>query len=64
MRGVPLVLLVTVSIAGAEDWKRFRGPNGSGVPASTEFPAEFDRQKNLVWRTPVREGKSSPEGVS
>jgi outer membrane protein assembly factor BamB len=60
MRTVSAVLLLVASIVGAEDWDRFRGPNGSGVSASTGFPTEFSKQKNLVWRTPVRQGKSSP----
>jgi outer membrane protein assembly factor BamB len=60
MRTVSAVLLLVASIVGAEDWDRFRGPNGSGVSASTGFPTEFGKQKNLLWRTPVRQGKSSP----
>jgi outer membrane protein assembly factor BamB len=59
-REVFLALLL-VSFAGfAEDWTRFRGPNGSGVSKDTGFPAEFGKEKNLIWRTPVRFGKSSP----
>ena len=46
--------------ANAEDWTRFRGPNGSGVSNDTGFPTEFGKDKNLVWRTPVKPGKSSP----
>jgi outer membrane protein assembly factor BamB len=44
----------------AEEWSRFHGPNGSGVSKDTNFPAEFSKEKNLLWRTPVRAGKSSP----
>jgi outer membrane protein assembly factor BamB len=46
--------------AGAQEWTRFRGPNGSGVSTDSGFPTEFNKSKNLVWRTPVRPGKSSP----
>jgi outer membrane protein assembly factor BamB len=46
--------------ADADDWPRFRGPNGSGVSQSTGMPAEFGPTKNLVWRTPVPFGRSSP----
>ena len=46
--------------ATAQEWTRFRGPNGSGISNATGFPTEFNRSKNLVWRTPVRPGKSSP----
>ena len=44
----------------AEEWTRFRGPNGSGVSPDTGFPVEFAKNKNVAWRTPVRPGKSSP----
>jgi len=56
---LPLPLLLH-SLASSEDWTRFRGPNGSGVSKDTGFPAEFGRGKNVIWRTPVRPGKSSP----
>jgi outer membrane protein assembly factor BamB len=62
MKRCPLRIAVflLVSAAGAEEWTRFRGPNGSGVSHDTGFPTEFGREKNLLWRTPVRSGKSSP----
>jgi outer membrane protein assembly factor BamB len=44
----------------AQEWTRFRGPNGSGISTDTGFPTEFSKSKNLVWRTSVRSGKSSP----
>jgi outer membrane protein assembly factor BamB len=55
-----LAIVLCVLFASAEDWTRFRGPNGSGVSNDTGFPVEFDKTKNIVWRTPVRPGKSSP----
>ena len=48
------------SLVQSEDWSRFRGPNGQGISTATGFPVEFNRTKNLVWRTPLRPGKSSP----
>ena len=59
-RSFRIAVFLLVSAAGAEEWTRFRGPNGSGVSHDTGFPAEFGREKNLRWRTPVRPGKSSP----
>ena len=59
-RHLRIALLLSVSAAGAEEWTRFRGPNGSGVSNDTGFPTEFGKDKNLLWRTPVRPGKSSP----
>ncbi len=46
--------------AFAEEWSQFRGPNGSGVSASTGLPAEFGPDKNVVWKTPLPPGHSSP----
>jgi outer membrane protein assembly factor BamB len=51
--------VLTLTAAGQE-WPRFRGPNGSGISTDTGFPTEFGKNKNLIWRTPVRAGKSSP----
>ncbi len=42
------------------DWPRFRGPNGSGVSESIGLPVEFGPNKNVVWKTPLPEGHSSP----
>jgi outer membrane protein assembly factor BamB len=57
---VPIALAVVLTTVDAEDWTRFRGPNGSGVSKDTGFPIQFGKDKNAVWRTPVRRGKSSP----
>lgn len=57
---LPLAFALTLFAASAEDWTRFRGPNGSGVSKDTGFPTEFSRTQNVRWRTPVRPGKSSP----
>ncbi len=44
----------------AGDWSRFRGPDGSGVDTAKGYPTEFGGGKNIVWRSEVRPGKSSP----
>ncbi len=44
----------------AEDWPQFRGPNGSGVSASTGLPVEFGPGKNVIWKTALPPGHSSP----
>jgi outer membrane protein assembly factor BamB len=46
--------------AVGEGWNRFRGPNGSGVSTDKGFPTVFGKDKNIDWRTSVRQGKSSP----
>ena len=55
-----LILLLAALAAPAEEWSRFRGPNGTGISPDKGFPVEFSAAKNLLWRTPVRAGKSSP----
>jgi len=57
---VQLALVVLSFPAPGEDWTRFRGPNGSGVSKDKGFPVEFGKEKNVIWRTVVRAGKSSP----
>ncbi len=42
------------------DWNRFRGPNGSGVSAARGLPTEFGPDTNVVWKTEVPRGHSSP----
>src|SRR5579862_2071612 len=59
MKTLPALLALT-TFAAASDWTRFRGPNGSGVNETTGLPAEFGPQQNLVWRTPLPPGHSSP----
>jgi outer membrane protein assembly factor BamB len=41
-------------------WSRFRGPNGNGIANTTGLPAEFGPEKNVVWKTAVPPGHSSP----
>lgn len=54
------LLFLLAPFTFAEEWQRFRGPNGSGISTDTGFPSEFGVDKNIVWKTPVRPGKSSP----
>ena len=62
MRFAAVFLLLTVpspqAISG--DWPMFRGPNASGVVEATGLPVEFSAEKNLVWKTLLPPGHSSP----
>jgi outer membrane protein assembly factor BamB len=58
--GVSLALVLFALPATAEEWSRFRGPNGSGVSSSTGLPVEFGPDKNKLWETTVPFGRSSP----
>lgn len=46
----------------AEDWLRFRGPNGSGVATDAQsLPETFSATENLQWKVPLPgPGSSSP----
>ncbi len=46
--------------ARAEDWPRFRGVNGTGVADASALPDALDVKKNVVWRTELPPGRSSP----
>ena len=54
-----LVLLAGLSSASAQDWPRFRGPNGSGVSEAEGFPSEVN-PADVLWKTDIPPGKSSP----
>src|SRR6266478_1191878 len=51
---------LSLSTVVAEDWSQFRGPNGTGVSITTGLPTEFGPEKNVVWKTPLPPGHSSP----
>ena len=55
---LPLVLLLAG--AGAGDWPRFRGPNGAGIQETGRLPAQLGATRNVVWKTPLPPGYSSP----
>ena len=58
---VALLLVVFLgSSLAAEDWPRFRGPNGSGISSSTGLPVEFGPDKNVVWKVELPYSYSSP----
>jgi outer membrane protein assembly factor BamB len=52
--------MLLVALLQAADWTQFRGPNGSGISPSKNIPERFDAQRNLLWRTPLPAGHSSP----
>jgi len=54
-----LPLLLALSIPAA-DWPMFRGPNAAGTSSDTGLPVEFGPNKNVVWKTDLPPGHSSP----
>ena len=64
-RAIVSTFLVAVGIATqvcADDlnWPQFRGSYGSGVDDSAPLISEFGPEKNLLWKTEVPGGHSSP----
>lgn len=55
-----VLLLSSLTLAASDDWSQFRGPNGTGVSETKGLPAEFGPNKNVVWKTPLPAGHSSP----
>lgn len=48
------------AVASDEGWARFRGPNGAGLADTRPLPSEFGAGKNMLWRTELPAGHSSP----
>lgn len=45
----------------AENWSRFRGPNGQGISSETMLPISWSADKNIAWKTSIPgQGWSSP----
>lgn len=57
-----LAALAISSLAWAEtaEWSRFRGPNGGGAIEAGTLPIEVGPDRNLLWRTELPAGDSSP----
>ncbi len=65
---IPISIMVLAAAVGTsiatsaatEEWSQFRGPNGTGVSTSTGLPEEFGPGKNVLWKTALPPGHSSP----
>ncbi len=55
-----LVSCLAASMSAAQDWPQFRGPNASGITNEKDLPSEFGPEKNVVWKTSLPAGHSSP----
>ncbi len=65
---VAALLVVTASPVLADDtkpqdahWPQFRGPQGGGIASgASKLPVHFGLQQNVLWKTPLPQGASSP----
>jgi outer membrane protein assembly factor BamB len=47
------LLLVSVSVIQAENWPRWRGPNGDGTSSETNIFTKWDSITNVLWKSEV-----------
>ncbi len=54
-------LLLSTTIAQADDWPGWRGPRGDGISLETGAPLHWSATEHIVWKAPVPGvGRSSP----
>lgn len=58
-----LVLLLVTATAVAEDWPQFRGTRAGRALSDAPLPAEVGPEQNVVWKTELPPGHSSPAVV-
>ena len=57
---VALLFVFPLTSNASDEWSQFRGPNGTGVSETKGLPTEFGPGKNVVWKTELPPGHSSP----
>ena len=56
-----LMIVFWLAPARAENWPRWRGPDGNAVSAAAKLPTQWSRERNVHWKTAIPgEGTSSP----
>ena len=52
---------ITTAAARADNWERFRGPNGDGIAFDKNIPIKFNATEGVLWKVPIAgDGHSSP----
>jgi len=60
LKTIALLFVCSLTVAASDEWSQFRGPNGTGVSETKGLPTEFGPNKNVVWKTELPPGHSSP----
>lgn len=47
-------------VAAASEWPQFRGPGGTGIAEGAPLPERFGEETNLLWKSALPPGHSSP----
>jgi outer membrane protein assembly factor BamB len=55
-----LLSLASFSFAQDHSWPQFRGPRGGIAAGEQKLPAEIGPDRNVIWKTPLPPGHSSP----
>ena len=58
-----ILLLFGLTADGGQEkvyWNQFRGPNGQGVIQDDRIPVQFGPEANVLWKTAIPPGNSSP----
>jgi outer membrane protein assembly factor BamB len=63
--GIYVVIILFFSLTaigrqGKVNWNQFRGPNGQGVAKADSIPVHFSPDSNVLWKTVIPMGRSSP----
>jgi outer membrane protein assembly factor BamB len=58
--GLLMAPVLVATFGFASEWPQFRGSNASGVSEEENLPVEFGPDRNVVWKTAVPLGNSSP----
>lgn len=57
----PLAIAILLAAAvPTDDWPRFRGPNGGGLQETGALPKVLGATRNVLWKTALPPGYSSP----
>ncbi len=48
--GIVAVLMLTLSVAQAENWPQWRGPNLNGLSNEKNLPVKWTSEENVVWK--------------
>jgi outer membrane protein assembly factor BamB len=55
-----MLLALGATLSAGENWPQWRGPGSQGISSEAALPTEWSSVKNIVWKTALPAGHSSP----
>jgi outer membrane protein assembly factor BamB len=55
-----VLLALGATLSAGENWPQWRGPGSQGISSEAALPTEWSSVKNIVWKTALPAGHSSP----